>query len=84
MQSRDSGNKQPNVASMAVLDKETMEWKVPETLNPNPFVHLYGHQAVEVSGHYFVFGGWNGKQACNTLFVCEIGEVEEDGEEGEE
>jgi host cell factor len=82
MQSKDEGNKTANVASMVVLDSSTMEWKVPECLNPSPLMHLYGHQAVEVSGHYFVFGGWNGKQATNTLFICEIGQVEE--QEGEQ
>jgi len=83
MQSSDEGNKTPGVASTVVLDADTMEWKVAECLNPNPLMYCYGHQAVEVQGHYFVFGGWNGKQATNALFICEIGQVEEGGGEEE-
>jgi hypothetical protein len=70
------GNTGKGVASIVVLDSDSMEWKSPDCLNPNPLTHLYGHQAVEVEGHYFVFGGWNGKQATNTLYICELGQAE--------
>ena len=72
MQSREEGNKKPGANTMVVLDSDNMTWSIPEQINPNPLPHKYGHTAVNVQHHLFIFGGWNGKQATNDLVIAEI------------
>jgi N-acetylneuraminic acid mutarotase len=38
----------------------------------NPIVNRYGHTMTAVGSKLFVFGGWNGKQACNDLVEVQL------------
>jgi len=43
---------------------QSSTWFCPRT---RPLEHKYGHTATTMGGSLFIFGGWSGKQASNTL-----------------
>ncbi len=63
-------NKRPGSNSVFIYDLNDSIWKVPEIrreIEPK-----YGHTATVLGGSLFVFGGWNGKQALNSLIQITI------------
>jgi len=70
---RNSENKRPGAVSTVALDLETSHWwmpSMPEDRGDNKeevIDHKHGHTATVVGDSLFLFGGWSGKQATNTL-----------------
>jgi len=64
MQTREEGNKRAGADSVVVLDSETMEWEVPEVVNPNPMVHMYVDERANLVRWY--------RSHLLTLFVTQV------------
>jgi host cell factor len=52
------------------LDMDQHEWSFMEFQGEEPSPR-YGHTTVTLDGMFFVFGGWDGNQALNDLYVLE-------------
>ncbi|KAJ1461002.1 hypothetical protein M885DRAFT_477663 [Pelagophyceae sp. CCMP2097] len=50
----------------------SLEWHQPEAHHSLVPAHKYGHTMTAVGSTLYVFGGWNGKQACDDLLEINI------------
>jgi host cell factor len=57
-----------------VLDTNSMNWWTPHRLGKKPVKHLYSHGAVKAAGSssVLIFGGFDGRQACNDFYVANL------------
>ncbi|KAJ8599339.1 hypothetical protein CTAYLR_005337 [Chrysophaeum taylorii] len=68
--------KRKNAGSVHLLRVGTdhdpqMSWLRP-TLPAAPPAHKYGHTMTVIGATLYIFGGWNGKQACNDLIELSL------------
>jgi hypothetical protein len=56
-----------------VLDLNTNEWHTPKMYGVEVTTR-YGHTCTIVGPHLFIFGGWDGNRALNSLLVGEFSE----------
>lgn len=59
-------NKRPGASSFFAYDIESSSWWIPP-MPLKPLEHKYGHTATVMGDTLFIFGGWSGKQATNSL-----------------
>ncbi|CAM9346548.1 unnamed protein product, partial [Ectocarpus sp. 4 AP-2014] len=68
-------NKQAGAVTLAacsMLPHEAVSTNLPHLRGRGEPEHKYGHTCVSVGNAFFVFGGWNGQQACNEIVVFEL------------
>jgi N-acetylneuraminic acid mutarotase len=68
-------NNRPGAESVFAFDVETHTWWQPP-MPSKMFEHKYGHTTTVMGNTMFIFGGWSGKQASNTLVQVALSPAE--------
>lgn len=63
---KSSENKRAGAESLLAFDLQTSTWWLPK-MPEEPLDHKHGHTTTTVGDSLFIFGGWSGKQATNSL-----------------
>merc|ERR1711934_445027 len=53
------------------LETRDMSWESAEATGESPVGSLYGYGCVAVGASIVVFGGWDGRNACNRTFILD-------------